>query len=57
MGDVIYMSFRRRVQISREEYMRGADRCELKALTQDRDTARVLRGLARHYRQLAEGAG
>lgn len=55
MGRVIYMSFGRRVQISRDEYLRGADRCERAALTQDTQTARTLRKLAAAYRERARG--
>lgn len=56
MGDVIFYCFGRRVEISRDEYLRGAERCERAAETQDRDTARVLRRLARQYRQQGMGA-
>ena len=56
MGEIVHFDFARRVKISREEYLRGADRCERAAMTQDRDTARVLRGLARQYRQQGGGA-
>jgi len=55
MGDVIRVCFERRVRITRDEYLRGADRCERAAETQDRDTARTLRRLARHYRQQGGG--
>lgn len=52
MGDVIRVNFRK-VRISREEYLRGADRCERTAMTQDRKTAAALRRLARSYRHRA----
>jgi len=57
MGDVIYASFGRRVQISRDEWLRGADRCEAEASRQPRDIARTLRRCAANYRKQAEGAG
>lgn len=55
MGEVLHIDFARRVKISAGEYLRGADRCERAALTQDRDTAATLRRLAAHYRQQGGG--
>lgn len=57
MGDVIYASFGRRVQIGRSEWERGAERCEAAATSQDEITARTLRRLAWQYRNRAAEEG
>ena len=54
MGDVIYASFGRRVTISRDEWLRGATRCEREALRQPEEIARTLRRCAANYRAKAQ---
>lgn len=52
MGDVIWVSFGRRVQITREEYFRGADRCQAAAdRARDPNTRRILQDAAGRYRE------
>jgi hypothetical protein len=55
VGDVIYASFGRRVQISREEWIAGATRCEREADRQTEEIARTLRRCAASYRRRADG--
>jgi hypothetical protein len=56
MGRVIHVCFQtRRVMTGMDEYERAADRCERLALSQDGQTAEVLRRLGRHYRAKAKG--
>lgn len=57
MGDVIFYSFGRRVEISREEWLAGAWRCERLAESQSSKIADTLRRCAAHYRMRAEGGG
>ena len=57
MGEVIYASFGRRVQISRDEWLTGATRCEREADRQPDKIADTLRRCAANYRKQAEGAG
>lgn len=54
---MIYLSFRRRVVITKQEWLAGAERCEREALTQTEEIARTLRRCGAHYRRQAEVAG
>lgn len=56
MGDVIYLSFGRRTVISRDEWLRGAARCESEAARQPEEIAATLRRCSANYRvRAAEG--
>ena len=56
MGDVIYLSFRGRVVITKDEWLAGATRCEREAGRQPDEIADTLRRCAANYRRRAEGA-
>jgi hypothetical protein len=55
MGDVIFVSFGRRVKISRDEWLAGALRCEREAERQPDEIAATLRRCAEMYRQRGKG--
>lgn len=52
VSNVIYANFQRRVQISADEYFRGADRCQAAAdRARDPNTRRILQDAAGRYRE------
>lgn len=57
MGDVIFYSFQGRANISRDEWLAGATRCEREADRQPGEIAATLRRCAAEYRKRAEGGG
>lgn len=57
MGDVIYVQFGDRAQITRVQYEAAAVRLEREALTQPSRTARQCLRLAETFRKRAEGTG